>query len=360
MQIPLNELRRMADVGDTSFLSQMVSERGRVDSPYPAQQLLMAARACANAQQERAALRYWRQFGRARTLSAAELQECGYADGQAWAAEVRRFCTLMGACLRRAIDRACGPDRWATRELFRINRAISGLSGEAIVVPTHPQQRPKVLYVPGLGESAFYDVTKHPFAQALATHAPRMREEFLALENNREVALRPFLDLEAVANRDEYIGGEEGKASWDAAFFWRHGKRYDDIHRLCPYTSQQLEQLDLCEIEHQAPEICFSVMQPSTIIQPHHGVTNARLVVHIPLIVPNGCYLELPGIGKHFWREGEPMVFDDTYLHRAENPTDSRRVILLMDCWHPSLTSIERQAFKAVIGELSIIDGTNQ
>jgi hypothetical protein len=78
-------------------------------------------------------------------------------------------------------------------------------------------------------------------------------------------------------------------------------------------------------------------------------VTNARVVIHIPLRVPPGCYLELSQVGRHYWREGQARVFDDTFEHSAENPSSQVRGILLMDSWHPALTPVERKAFRAIV-----------
>jgi aspartyl/asparaginyl beta-hydroxylase (cupin superfamily) len=54
-------------------------------------------------------------------------------------------------------------------------------------------------------------------------------------------------------------------------------------------------------------------------------------------------------VGRHHWREGEPLVFDDTFEHAATNPSSHPRGILLMDAWHPELTPPERAAFRALI-----------
>jgi aspartyl/asparaginyl beta-hydroxylase (cupin superfamily) len=85
-------------------------------------------------------------------------------------------------------------------------------------------------------------------------------------------------------------------------------------------------------------------------------VTNARVVIHIPLLVPSGCYLELSQIGRHYWQRGEALVFDDTFEHSAENPTDQLRGILLLDAWHPDLTAVERQAFCKIIEAITAIE----
>jgi len=167
-----------------------------------------------------------------------------------------------------------------------------------------------------------------------------------------ERGIEPFLGHAHAPGNDGFVSGPAG-SSWDALFFFRHGRRYDENHLRFPHTSALLDSLDLCRIGGQAPEVCFSILRPHTRIEPHHGVTNARVVIHIPFQVPPGCYLELMGVGRHYWREGEPLVFDDTFEHAAQNPAGSPRGILLMDAWHPELTLPERAAFRALVEALT-------
>jgi len=113
-------------------------------------------------------------------------------------------------------------------------------------------------------------------------------------------------------------------------------------------TSAAIESLQLVRIREHAPEICFSVLAPGTHILPHTGVSNLRVVVHLPLIVPADCAIEVGG-EAHVWREGEAVVFDDTFEHQAWNRSEERRVILLMDTWNPHLDDIEREALAALV-----------
>ncbi|MFM9481388.1 aspartyl/asparaginyl beta-hydroxylase domain-containing protein, partial [Streptomyces scabiei] len=87
-------------------------------------------------------------------------------------------------------------------------------------------------------------------------------------------------------------------------------------------------------IRDNAPNLMFSRLRPQTHIPPHHGMTNTRLVVHLPLIVPEGCWFRV-GNDTRPWIEGQAWVFDDSILHEAMNPTAQDRVILMWDVWNP-------------------------
>jgi aspartyl/asparaginyl beta-hydroxylase (cupin superfamily) len=70
-------------------------------------------------------------------------------------------------------------------------------------------------------------------------------------------------------------------------------------------------------------------------------VHNTRLVVHVPLIIPQGCIYRV-GSDMKPWKVGEAWVFDDTIEHEARNDSDELRVILMFDIWRPDLSEEER------------------
>src|SRR5690606_8624352 len=80
---------------------------------------------------------------------------------------------------------------------------------------------------------------------------------------------------------------------------------------------------------------------------PHNGETNARLVAHLPLIVPDGCWLRV-GYERHEWKVGEIVVFDDTLEHEAMNGSDELRIVLIFDVWNPLLAVAERDMVRAM------------
>ena len=88
-------------------------------------------------------------------------------------------------------------------------------------------------------------------------------------------------------------------------------------------------------------------IEPGARIPPHHGVMNARLICHLPLILPPGCGFRVGGETRA-WREGELLVFDDSIEHEARNDGDELRVVLIFDVWNPLLEPAERDMVKAM------------
>ena len=102
------------------------------------------------------------------------------------------------------------------------------------------------------------------------------------------------------------------------------------------------------DIPGAGPNAMFSLLAPRTVIPSHVGDNNARLVCHLPLIVPEGCWFRV-GAETRYWRRGEAFVFDDTIEHEAANPSDELRIVFIFDLWHPGLTEAEREAVRQVI-----------
>ena len=68
----------------------------------------------------------------------------------------------------------------------------------------------------------------------------------------------------------------------------------------------------------------------------HRDPFAGSLRLHLGLSTPNddACYIEVDGIKKS-WRDGEWMMFDETYIHHAHNETQQDRVILFCDIARP-------------------------
>ena len=52
-------------------------------------------------------------------------------------------------------------------------------------------------------------------------------------------------------------------------------------------------------------------------------------------------------------------MFDDTFRHEAWNRSDSTRIILLMDCWNPHLTEVEKRAVRQFIETVTGLHATS-
>jgi hypothetical protein len=109
---------------------------------------------------------------------------------------------------------------------------------------------------------------------------------------------------------------------------------------------------DLADFPPMAPEVMISLLKPNTEIRPHHGITNLKLTVHIPIDIPAGD-LGLNVVNDYYhWEPGSVFIFDDTYKHQAWNKTQKVRSVLIFDIWNPQLLAVERQLIKFTVNKL--------
>lgn len=230
-------------------------------------------------------------------------------------------------------------------ELKRVTQALNIYLGSDLTKPASPHQRPLFLYVPGLTETPFVDAKRFNWVPAALDARAAIAAEAQAVFANQQ-SVGPFLQAAPGGDLSAYLSGDQAK--WEAHFFYRHGLANPENLKASPATANLLAQLPLVRIAEHAPEICFSALNPGSHILAHTGVTNMRLVAHLPLILPDHCALKVAGI-ERAWKLDEVLVFDDTFEHEAWNFSDQTRIILLMDAWHPDLTEAEQLAFTALV-----------
>lgn len=232
-------------------------------------------------------------------------------------------------------------------ELVRVIAALEMYLGLVKGGSPDPRQRPIFLYVPDLEPRPYFARELFPWYAALENATPQILTELQTVIDARQ-GLQPFLTFDNGAHKSDYLDSKSGEAAWDAYFFYRHGEAFDEHLASCPATARTLEYVPLTRIEEHAPEVLFSFLSPGTLIKPHHGVTNSRVVTHLPLIVPDNCALEVGGV-EHHWEVGRCVTFDDSYSHQAWNHSDQLRVVMILDSWHPGLREPETLALKQLV-----------
>lgn len=197
------------------------------------------------------------------------------------------------------------------------------------------------LGVPRLPAIPFYDRSMFPWAQELEASTTAIREELEAALAKEQGEFAPYIAYRPGDPVNQWAELNHSKR-WSHYSLWRGGAP-DEAHlAACPKTRAALEAVDMASIEGLCPNAMFSALAPHTEIPPHTGETNARLVVHLPLIVPPKCTYRV-GFERREWRVGEILVFDDTLEHMARNDSDEIRVVLIFDIWNPLIPVAERE-----------------
>lgn len=240
----------------------------------------------------------------------------------------------------------------SAKHLDRYEHSLDILSGRRPFVTAKPLMYP----IPRLPAIMFFDREEFPWAPAVEAATAEIVQELRALSLEDEAGFEPYVRTRSGQSSGQFAE-LEGNRDWGAYFLWKHGERLEDHCRRCPRTVAAVESAPLVRIRARAPAVMFSRLAPGTHIPPHNGATNSRLTVHLPLIVPDHCGFRV-GDETRSWRPGELLIFDDTILHEAWNRSDSQRVVLIFDIWHPMLTALERELVTATMeGMVNYYDG---
>ncbi len=228
--------------------------------------------------------------------------------------------------LRAAIANVAAGERFA--------ESVAILSGQA-----EPQlQQPSSFYYPGLPQRAFYDTDDFDWVAGLEAATPAIRAEAQAALASG-TGFRPYVEADPTRpNKGHALLDSD---DWSAFHLLENGEPAAGNADRCPATMAALAPLPLPRITGRSPMALFSLLKPHTHIPPHWGMLNTRLIVHLPLIVPDGCRLRV-GNHVHDVVAGKAMIFDDSIQHEAWNDSAETRVILLFEIWRPELAAAER------------------
>ena len=211
-------------------------------------------------------------------------------------------------------------------------------------------QQPTMLLFPGLPAIQYYNNDDFSWLKGVEAATDMFRGELLNVLKE-DSGFVPYVRGEPGAPVNQWAELNHSPR-WSAFFLWKDGVRQDDACRRCPKTAALIETMPLAEVPGNAPAVFFSILAPKTRIPPHTGVTNTRLIVHVPLIVPAGCGFRV-GNEKREWHLGEAWIFDDMIEHEAWNDSDELRALLIFDIWNPCLNAAERELVCELLNGIS-------
>ncbi len=120
------------------------------------------------------------------------------------------------------------------------------------------------------------------------------------------------------------------KTGWKRFYLKWYNAQHPSAAELCPNTVRLL---------HDIPEVkaaMFAVLPPGAKLNAHRDPFAGSLRYHLGLDTPNDdrCFIEVDG-ERYSWRDGQSVVFDETFIHWAENASDQTRTILFCDVERP-------------------------
>ena len=80
----------------------------------------------------------------------------------------------------------------------------------------------------------------------------------------------------------------------------------------------------------------FAQLPPGASLVRHRDPYAGSVRYHLGLVTPADpkCYIDVDG-KQYYWRDGEEVIFDETYIHYAKNGTDVSRIVLFCDVERP-------------------------
>ena len=192
----------------------------------------------------------------------------------------------------------------------------------------HAQQRPSH-YVPGLRAAPWWALSEVPELHQLF----RSKETIETLRDEGIALLRrgsPFLNYFSPA----LVAGK-----WSDVMLATSGMRQPGADH-APRSYALYEAFGEAVTTMVLGQAYFSVLSPGARLQAHCGPTNARLRVHIGLSVPENAAMRV-GNETRLWREGEALIFDDSFEHEVWNEGTEPRLVFIFDVWHPQLSTDE-------------------
>ena len=243
-------------------------------------------------------------------------------------------------------------ERFKDEPLERFERCLETLLRKKPVY--RPQ--PSFMYFPRLPALEFYERNDFPWLDSIEAATDDIRAELINVLQEGPSVLTPYVDIPQGMPLDQWRELNQSRR-WGVYYLWQEGVAIPDHIARFPRTVAALEAWPRCEVPGCSPTAVFSILDAKTRIPAHTGVSNTRLIVHLPLIVPPGCGFRV-GAERCEWHPGKAFVFDDTFEHEAWNDSDVPRAVLILDIWSPHLSTAERELVSRVSGDVSEFYGT--
>jgi beta-hydroxylase len=168
----------------------------------------------------------------------------------------------------------------------------------------------------------YVDVQQFPQLRPLQDHWQVIRDEALALFDEGHIR--------AAATYNDLGFNSFFKTGWKRFYVKWYDEALPSARTLCPRTVALVESIP------SVNAAMFALLPPGSKLGAHRDPFAGSLRYHLGLVTPNSetCRIVVDG-EPYFWRDGEPVMFDETFIHTAENRSDVTRIILFCDVERP-------------------------
>ncbi|WP_197685204.1 lipid A hydroxylase LpxO [Herminiimonas arsenitoxidans] len=167
-----------------------------------------------------------------------------------------------------------------------------------------------------LPDRPYHDLNSYPEMKALADQWEVIRDEAVALQDK----------IKASDNMDDAGFNSFFRRGWTRFYLKWYGESHPSAMQSCPRTVAILDSIPIIKAA------MFAQLPPGADLGKHRDPYAGSLRYHLGLATPNDdrCFIDVDGV-RYSWRDGEAVIFDETYIHWAANESDKNRIILFCD-----------------------------
>ena len=176
--------------------------------------------------------------------------------------------------------------------------------------------------------AVFYDIDRVcPELRLLERNYHSIKAEFDSLKRHLP-AIPSYHEVDRYQER--IARSPAGGSNWRVFFFEAMGRKIRLNRSLCPNTAALIDRIP------RVFQACFSILEPRKSVPAHCGLYNGYLRYHLGIEVPR---TSPPSIRikdqQYTWRDGEGVLFDDTWPHEIRNDCQDMRAVLIVDIPRP-------------------------
>jgi beta-hydroxylase len=165
-----------------------------------------------------------------------------------------------------------------------------------------------------------YQAEQFPELQLIEDNWEDIRDEALTLYKEGHITVKDDLPASSFYKDNR----------WTSFYLKLYDSDIPSAYALAPKTMALIEQVPSMNLA------LFACLNPGKQINNHHDPFAYTLRYSMGLSTPNSDDSGIVVNGEdHKWRDGESVIFDETYLHHAYNNTDKPRIILMTDIDRP-------------------------
>jgi beta-hydroxylase len=161
-----------------------------------------------------------------------------------------------------------------------------------------------------------------PELEPLRANWQMIRDEALAVDAAQKIA--------AAARYTDIGFNSFFKTGWRRFYLKWYDAPHPSAESLCPYTTGLLQSIP------SVKAAMFAQLPPGASLVRHRDPYAGSVRYHLGLVTPADpkCYIDVDG-QQYYWRDGEEVIFDETYIHYAKNDTNVSRIVLFCDIERP-------------------------